>query len=141
MSAQETTVFDNCPSIGDDLQEKDWTGKNRYTLDKLKKSINACSNPPYFRGVKTPITDLLDLTDAKPIKEKRDQTKQRDTKDYPKKAPAKPADKSVDKSHFFRRPDHEAEQPSKLPDGLKRPDLEAVVDGNKIAPSVNFLTT
>ncbi len=91
----------------------------------------ALSNPPYFRSVKTPITDLLDLTDAKPIKEKRDQTKQRDTKDYPKESPAKPADKSVDKSHLSRRPDHE--QPSKLPDGLKRPDLEAVVDGNKIA--------
>jgi hypothetical protein len=27
MSAQEATVFENCPSIGDDLQEKDWTGK------------------------------------------------------------------------------------------------------------------
>jgi hypothetical protein len=36
MSAQEATVFENCPSIGDNLQEKDWTGKNRYTLDKLK---------------------------------------------------------------------------------------------------------
>jgi hypothetical protein len=30
-----------------------------------------------------------------------------------------------------RRPEHE--NPAKLPDGLKRPDLEAVVDGNKIA--------
>jgi hypothetical protein len=74
MSAQEATVFENCPSIGDNLQEKDWTGKNRYTLDKLKRAIDACSNPPYLRGVKTPITDLLDLTDAKPVKEKRDQT-------------------------------------------------------------------
>ncbi len=33
--------------------------------------------------------------------------------------------------HLSRRPEHE--QPSKLPAGLKRPDLEAVVDGNKIA--------
>ncbi len=82
MSAQEATVFENCPSIGDDLQEKDWTGKNRYTLDKLKRSIDACSNPPYFRGVKTPITDLLDLPDSKPIKEKRDQTVKKDNKDY-----------------------------------------------------------
>jgi hypothetical protein len=131
MSAQEATVFENCPSIGNNLQEKDWTGKNRYTLDKLKKSIDACSNPPYFRGVKTPITDLLDLTDAKPIKEKKDQTVKKDNKDYHKKTPAKPADKSVDKSHLSRHPDHE--QSSKLPDGLKRPDLDAVVDGNKIA--------
>jgi hypothetical protein len=131
MSAQETTVFENCPSIGDDLQEKDWTGKNCYTLDKLKKSIDSCSNPPYFRGVKTHITDLLDLPEPKPIKEKRDQIIKRDNKDSPKKTPAKSADKSGDKSHLSRRPDHE--QPSKLPDGLKRPDLEAVVDGNKIA--------
>ena len=72
MSAQEATVFENCPSIGDNLLEKDWTGKNRYTLDKLKKAIDACSNPPYFRGVKTPITDLLDQSDPKPVKERRD---------------------------------------------------------------------
>jgi hypothetical protein len=128
MSAQETTVFDNCPSIGDDLLEKDWTGKNRYTLDKLKKAIDACSNPPYFRGVKTPITDLLDLADSKPAKEKRDQTVK---KEYPKKTPAKTPDKSVDRAHLSRRPDHE--QPAKFPHGLKRPDLTATVDGNKIA--------
>ncbi len=128
MSVQETTVFDDCPSIGDDLQEKDWTGKNHYTLDKLKRSMDACSNPPYFRGVKTPITDLLDFTEPKPAKEKRDQTKAKDAKD--KKDPPKPGDKS-DKSHLARRPDHE--QPAKLPPGLKRPDLDVVVDGHKIA--------
>jgi hypothetical protein len=128
MSAQETTVFDDCPSIGDDLHEKDWTGKNRYTLDKLKRSIDACSNPPYFRGVKTPITDLLDFTEPKLAKEKRDQTKANNSKD--KKDPPKPGDKS-NHSHLARRPDHE--QPAKLPPGLKRPDLDAIVDGHKIA--------
>jgi hypothetical protein len=128
MSAQETTVFDDCPSIGDDLHEKDWTGKNRYILDKLKRSIDACSNPPYFRGVKTRITDLLDFTEPKPAKEKRDQTKANNSKD--KKDPPKPGDKS-NNSHLARRPDHE--QPAKLPPGLKRPDLDAVVDGHKIA--------
>ena len=34
-------------------------------------------------------------------------------------------------AHLARRPDHE--QPSKFPTGLKRPDLTATVDGNKIA--------
>jgi hypothetical protein len=131
MSAQETTVFEDCPLIGDDLQEKDWTAKNRYTLDKLKKAIDACSNPPYFRGVKTPITDLLDLAEPKATKEKRDQTKEKSSKDSSKTPPAKPNDKSYDKSHLARRPDHE--QPSKFPDGLKRPDLNATADGNKIA--------
>jgi hypothetical protein len=127
MSAQEATVFENCPSIGDNLLEKDWTGKNRYTLDKLKKAIDACSNPPYFRGVKTPITDLLDQSDPKPVKEKRDQAVKKDVK----KTPPKPSDKSVDKTHLSRRPNHE--QLAKFPDGLKRPDLTATVDGNKIA--------
>ena len=60
MSAQETTVFDHCPAIGDDLLQKTVLGQRKFTLDKLKRSIDACSNPPYFRGVSTPITDLLD---------------------------------------------------------------------------------
>jgi hypothetical protein len=55
MSSQETTVFDGIPAIGDDLLAKDARGAPRYTLDKIKRAIDACSNPPYFRGVKTPI--------------------------------------------------------------------------------------
>jgi hypothetical protein len=64
MSAQETTVFD-CPAIGDNLLAKDLQGRYKYTLDKVKRAIDDCSNPPYFRGVKTPITDLLDLAEPK----------------------------------------------------------------------------
>jgi hypothetical protein len=71
------------------------------------------------------------LAEPKATKEKRDQTKEKSGKDSPKTLPAKPNDKSNDKSHLARRPDHE--QPSKFPDGLKRPDLNATVDGNKIA--------
>ncbi len=69
MSAQETTVFGGIPSIGDDLLAKDAREALRYTLDKVKRSIDACSNPPYFRGVKTPTTDLLDSPEVKPTKE------------------------------------------------------------------------
>ncbi len=112
MSAQETTVFDNCPAIGDDLLAKDLRGRYKYTLDKIKRSIDGCSNPPYFRGVKTSITDLLDLSKPKPAKEKRDQVKSKEGKDSSKAFPTKPNDKSSDKSHLARRPDHE--QPSKL---------------------------
>ncbi len=65
MSAQETTVFDGCPAIRDDLTQTTVTGKTRYTLDKVKRIIDACSNPPYFRGVSTPITDLLESADPK----------------------------------------------------------------------------
>jgi hypothetical protein len=59
MSAQETTVFD-CPSIGDDLSAKDHRGRAKYGLARIKQSIDDCSNPPHFRGVKTPVTDILD---------------------------------------------------------------------------------
>ncbi len=88
MSAQETTVFDGIPSIGDDLLAKDGRGNLRYTLVKVKRAFDACSNPPYFRGVKTPITDLLDLTETKAakeggVKEKRDQTKDNKTSKKP----------------------------------------------------------
>ena len=126
MSAQETTVFDGLPSIGDDLLAKDARGIPRYTLDKIKKTIDACSNPPYFRGVKTPITDLLDAPETKAakegtVKEKRDQVK----------TPKEGNTKTGDKAHLSRRPEHE--QPAKFPEGLKRPNLEAVFDGKKIA--------
>ena len=68
MSAQETTVFD-CPSIGDDLSAKDTRGRYRYTLERIKRSIDDCSNPPHYRGVKTPITELIgtELIGARPV--------------------------------------------------------------------------
>jgi len=132
MSAQETTVFDGIPSIGDDLLSKDARGAPRYTLDKVKRSIDACSNPPYFRGVKTPITDLLDSPEIKAAKapgtkEKRDQIKDKTNK----KPTSSSGSNTQDRSHLSRRPEHE--QPAKFPEGLKRPDLDAVVDGKKIA--------
>jgi hypothetical protein len=83
ISAQEMTFFD-CPSIGDDLSAKDARERFKYTLERIKKSIDDCSNPPHYRGVKTPITDILDQTDHKLGKEKRDQTKDNDKKDRSK---------------------------------------------------------
>jgi hypothetical protein len=134
MSAQETTVFENCPAIGDDLLQKDLTGRTRYTLDKLKRAIDACSNPPYFRGVNTPITELLDSAETKAPKQKRDQTKvkdkSKDGKDHPKQSSKSKGD-HTSKPHLARRPDHE--KPAKFPEGLTRPDIDATVDGNKIA--------
>ncbi len=133
MSAQETTVFEGCPAIGDNLSAVNLRGAKRFTLEKIKQSIDACSNPPYFRVVKTPVTDLLDLADPKPAKEKRDQTKNPTNKESKARSHAKtPANtQQSDKPYLARRPAHE--QPAKFPDGLKRPDIEAVVDGNKIA--------
>jgi hypothetical protein len=109
-------------------------GQKRFTLDKLKRPIDACSNPPYFRGVSTPITDLLDAAEPKVAKQKRDQTKDKAGKTKDGKSDPKPneAAKGDQKNpHLARRPAHE--QPSKLPEGLKRPDLDATVDGKKIA--------
>jgi hypothetical protein len=59
LSAQETTIFD-CPCIGDNLDERDKSGRYLWTLDRLKRVVDQCSNPPAFRGVKTPITELLE---------------------------------------------------------------------------------
>jgi hypothetical protein len=138
MSAQETTVFD-CSSIGDDQSAKDHRGRAKYSLARIKQSIDDCSNPPHYRGVKTPVTDILDQAPPTLTKEKRDQTKEQSRKEAPKventakekRDQTKPTPNSA---HLARRPDHE--QPSKLPAGLKRPDLEALVDGNKIASEV-----
>jgi hypothetical protein len=135
MFAQETTIFDNCPSIGNDLSAKDSRVRPRYTLERIKRSIDDCSNPPHFRGVETPVTDLLDQSDVKPKdKEKRDQVKEKGGKDGKSKFKDKEKcdqSKNSTNTHLARRPDHE--QPTKFPTGLKRPDLEAIVDGNKIA--------
>jgi hypothetical protein len=64
LSAQETTIFD-CPCIGDDLAAKGKGGNYLWTLDKLKHIVDQCSNPPAFRGEKTPITELLEHDLAK----------------------------------------------------------------------------
>ncbi len=86
--------------------------------------------------MKTPVTDILDQASTTPAKEKRDQTKEHTRKEAPKATnPAKEKRDQTKPSqtiaHLARRPDHE--QPSKLPSDLKRPDLDAIVDGNKIA--------
>jgi hypothetical protein len=129
-----SAVFENCPAIGDDLLQKDLSGRTRFTLDKLKRAIDSCSNPPYFRGVNTPITELLDSAEPKVPKQKRDQSKKDKSKDAtdPKKNSWKDkGDKSNPKPHLARRPDHE--KPANFAEGLKRPNTDATVDGNKIA--------
>ncbi len=131
MSAQETTVFD-CPSIGDDLSAKDGRGRAKFTLERIKRSIDDCSNPPHFRGVKTPVTDIMDPAEPKIPKEKRDQTKDTGDKTTPDKDRQKrDQTKNPTKTFLARRPAHE--QPNKFPTGPKRPDLDAVVEGKKIA--------
>jgi hypothetical protein len=137
MSAQETTLFE-FPCIGDDLNEKDRSGDPKFTLDLLRRIVDECSNPPAFRGVKTPITELLDQDTTKPPqKPSKDNPRDRGPKDKDNKgklnsrATEKKGAPEGDKKGPSKLPAHE--RPSTFPQGLKRPDLNATVDGNKIA--------
>ena len=118
MSPAETTVFD-IPAIGDDLSARDGYGEPRYTMARIKRAIDACSNPPQFRGTKTPITGLLDPED----KGRRDPPAQGREK----------KDKLQSRQNTARdfRPAHE--KPTNFPPGLKRPDPTSTVDGRKIS--------
>jgi hypothetical protein len=85
--------------------------------------VDACSNPPAFRGVKTPITELIDgEKDTNPA-----QPKNRNDKDKRERRPGLQARQNTKDD----RPAHE--QPSAFPSGLKRPDLNATVGGRKIS--------
>ena len=118
MSPAETTVFD-IPAIGDDLSARDAYGESRYTMARIKRAIDACSNPPQFRGAKTPITSLLDPDD----KTKRDPP-----------APGKDKrDKLQSRQNTARDPRPAHEKPANFPPGLKRPDPTSTVDGRKIS--------
>jgi hypothetical protein len=59
---------------------------------------------------------------------KTKESKAKDDKAYSK---SQDKDKGANNPHLARRPEHE--QSAKFPEVLKRPDLEATVDGNKIA--------
>ena len=127
MSAQELTLFE-FPCIGDDLNVRDHSKKLRYTLDRLKLIVDRCSNPPHFRGVKTPITDLLEPEPPKTNpRNARDKKDDKDPKGRLQNRASERNPKTTDK----KRPAHE--HPSSFPQGLKRPDLKATVDGKTIA--------
>jgi hypothetical protein len=93
--------------------------------------VEQCSNPPQFRGVKTPITELLEHEPTKP--HTKDARSKNDDKDNQRKLDARAQEKKDTKSDKTpsQRPAHEL--PSSFPSGLKRPDLTATVDGKHIA--------
>jgi hypothetical protein len=136
MSAQETTLFE-FPCIGDDLNEKNRDEDPKFTLDSLRQIVDECSKPPAFRGVKTPITELLDQDTTKPSqKPLKDNPRDKGPKDKDNKgklnscATEKKGAPEGDKKGPSKLPAHE--RPSTFTQGLKRPDLNATVDGNKI---------
>jgi hypothetical protein len=110
MSAQETTLFE-FPCIGDDLNEKDRSGGPKFTLDLLRRIVDECSNPPAFRGDKTPITELLDQDTTKPP--------QKPPKDNPRdKGPKDKENKGKLNSRATEKkgvPEGDKKGPSKLP--------------------------
>jgi hypothetical protein len=110
MSPAETTVF-NIPAIGDDLGERNGFGDPKYTMAKINRAVDTCSNPPQFRGVKNPITGLLDPDH----KSKRE--------DHGKKDHGEKKDKLQSRQNTVRDPRPAHEKQSGFPSGLKRPDL------------------
>jgi hypothetical protein len=130
LSAQETTVID-CPCIGDDLNETDRAGRLVWTLDKLKRIVDQCSNPPAFRGVKTPITELLEQDPAKNPHKQNPRDKGSGPPETKRKLNARATEKTGQAEKTGKRPPHE--RPTIFPKGLKRPDLTASVDGHAIS--------
>ena len=125
LSPQECNTF-SIPTLGDDLMEKDGRGNSVWTLAKLKSRIDSCTQPPPFRGTKSPITELLNRP--------KEKTKNEFS---PKGSPKPPHDKS--KGHERkaatpgndRRPAHE--RPTSFPATLKRPDPKMMVNGKSIS--------
>jgi hypothetical protein len=130
LSAQETTIFD-CPCIGDDLNEKDKSGRHLWTLERLKRVVDQCSNPPAFRGAKTPITELLEHDPAKASPKHTPREKSAGPPDHKRKLTTRANEKQGQADNKGKRPPHE--RPAIFPKGLKRPDLTATVDGHAIA--------
>ncbi len=127
MSVQESTLFE-CPCIGDDLNARNRSGQMKWTLERLRVVIDTCSNPPQFREVKTPITELLEQETTKTLPPKVAPNPQQDREK--RKLNNRATEKTSTKPQA-KRPAHEL--PGSLPAGLKRPDLTATVDGKLIA--------
>ena len=88
-----------------------------------------CSNPPAFRGIKTPITELLDQDPAKTSP--KQVPKPAAPPDHKRKLNSRAAEQKGQADAKGKRPPHE--RPAIFTKGLKRPDLAAKVDGHPIA--------
>jgi hypothetical protein len=87
----------------------------------LHAVIDRCSNPPQFRGIKSPITELLEQEGIKTAPNPQHEKKKLNSRATEKQNAKTPS----------KRPAHEL--PCSFPVGLKRPDLTATVDGKVIA--------
>jgi hypothetical protein len=136
MSDQELRDFD-LPGIGDNLDEINLSGTPMWTMTALKKAVEACTKPPKYRAVSTPVTKLLDqysssappAKDPKPPKDSnRRNPRPNDRSNYPLN---KDKGKKELKPAYRNRVDHE--NFAKFPKGMRRPDPSQTVGGKKIS--------
>jgi hypothetical protein len=136
MSDQELRDFD-LPGIGDNLDETNLSGAPMWTMTALKKAVEACTKPPKYRAVSTPVTKLLDqysssappAKDPKPPKDSnRRNPRPTDRSNYPLN---KDKGKKEPKPAHRNRVDHE--NFAKFPKGMRRPDPSQTVGGKKIS--------
>jgi hypothetical protein len=89
-------------------------------MARIKRAVDACSNPPQFRDAKTSITGLLLNPEDKSKREPP--THGKDKKD-----------KLQSRQNTARDPRPAHEKQANFPPGLKRPDPNSTVEGRKIS--------
>jgi hypothetical protein len=99
-------------------------------MQKLKKAADACSNPPHFRGVKTPITELLDAEDKPKRDANANPKRDGDKKEHGRRDKAAQLQSRQNTARDLR-PVHE--KPSAFTSGLKRPDPTSTFEGRKFS--------
>jgi hypothetical protein len=100
-----------------------------WTLARIKQKIDACTQPPPFKGTRTPITDLI----ARPKNPKTDTPEKRKPFDKTKPRDNKHRDSNQSKTTQGKDWRHAHEKPESFPIGLKRPDPKMIVDGRPIS--------
>jgi hypothetical protein len=128
ISPQEANTFE-IPTLGDDLSATNSRGKPVWTLARIKQKIDACTQPPPFKGTRTPITDLI----ARPKPPKADTPEKKKPFDKTKSREAKNREPNQTKNAQGKDWRYAHEKPESFPIGLKRPDPKMIVDGRPIS--------
>jgi hypothetical protein len=109
-------------------------------MQKLKKAFDACSNPPHFRGVKTPITELLDAEDKPKRDANANPKRDGDKKEHGRREKGAQLQSRQNTARDFRR---HTKNPVSSPLASNAPTLPPRLKGGKspTMPSVNSLMT
>jgi hypothetical protein len=115
--------------------ERDAYDNARWTLAKLKVKIDACTQPPPFRGTKSPITDLINRPKDKPKHDSNpkphDPKKRDERRNTPPGNGKQERRPGQERPTTDRRPAHE--RPANFPSTIKRPDTKTMVNGKAIS--------